>query len=210
MSIRLPMLLIAATCVCRAADTPAQQAENVLPGVRMETDTSFAHLVKERSGRHTLVINYPWKAHRQPSVEVRLVTGQQADLAGARPLFFAKQYLKGEVTVNVYHCHDASAGVATSQPLTKNEITFEIIGRRNSLGKPSVCIARHIPNDEPAPGAAVVYCLLPSWSLDKGMLNLDLPPEYFAKPGKLFVWFLRGEKVLWQEVEAWPGYSRPQ
>jgi len=42
------------------------------------------------------------------------------------------------------------------------------------------------------------------------MLNLDLPPEYFAEPGMLFVWFLRGEKVLWQEVEAWPGYSRPQ
>ena len=92
--------------------------------------------------------------------------------------------------------------------LERNKIEFEIIGRRNSLGKPSVCIARRIASDDdPTPGAAAVYCLLDCWSLHKGLLNLDLPPAYFSQPGKLYVWFLRDGKVLWEEVEDWPGYK---
>ncbi len=203
-----PLLLLAALLLACQAAAVAQIADSPQSPPNKPKPVSAATLVEERSGRNTLVVRYPWKVHRHPSIEVRLVTGEQADLSSARPWFFVHEYLKGDVTVHVYHCQDAAAGTGITQPMTKNEIDFEIIGRRNSLGKPSVCIARRVSNDDPAPGAAAVFCLLPSWSLNRGLLNLDLPPEYFAKSGKLFVWFLRDERVLWEQRLDWPGYKK--
>jgi hypothetical protein len=155
-----------------------------------------------------LVITYPWKVHLRPSIEVRLVTGKDADLSDVRPLFFVKEYMKGAVTVNVYHCLDRAAGVPQRHAFTENGIELEILGRRNSLGRPSVCVARRVPDDDPAPGAAAVFCLLPSWAVDKGLLRLELPPDYFGDAGRIYVWFLRGGKVLWEERADWPGYGK--
>jgi hypothetical protein len=144
--------------------------------------------------------------HAKPSVEARLVTSEDADRVGIRPLLFVDGYLKGEVLVDVYEAQDQAAGVGGSLAFTKNEMAFEILGRRNSLGKPAVCVARQVPPGDPTPGAAAVFCLLEFWSLSDRLLHLDLPRQYFAKPGKLHLWFLRGDTVLWKEVVDWPGY----
>jgi len=176
--------------------------------VKTETGTSYVSLMKGRTGRSTLVIEYPWKVHQMASVELRLVTADNPENAGlyrARPLLFVKNYLHGKVIVDVHHCRDRSFDAPTSRTFTEDEIEFEILGGRNTLGRPSVCVARRIPNSDPVPGASVAYCLLPSWSRNGQRLHLDLPVDYFAEPGKLYVWFIRDRKVLWEEVEDWPG-----
>ena len=188
-------------------DDPAVPPRDAAVKVRPQTGTSHASLIKDHTGRRVLVINYPWKAHAKASVEVRLVTKEDADPSVVRPLFFVKDYLQGEVLVKVYHCWDEAVGAGARQMLKENDIDFEIISRRNSLGRPSVCVARKAASDGPAPGAMVVFCMLPSWSAGRSLLQLDLPREYFAEPGKLYVWFLRGERALWKETEDWPGIA---
>jgi len=169
---------------------------------------SFVSLVQTRIGQQTLVVDYPWKVHDRPSVEVRLVTKEATDLSGVRPLFFVNEHLKGELSLRVYHCLDAAAGTGTTEPLKVNGIEMEILGRRNSLDKPSVSILRKVPGDDPTPGSGAIFCYLPAWSANQTMLCLDLPRQHFAESGKLYVWFLRGDKVLWEQQVDWPGYGK--
>ena len=51
-----------------------------------------------------------------------------------------------------------------------------------------------------------MFLQLDSWAINDQMLSLDLARHVFIKSGKLFVWFLRGDKVLWEEKIDWPGY----
>ena len=39
------------------------------------------------------------------------------------------------------------------------------------------------------------------------LLSLDLPRDRFAQAGLLHVWFLRSNRVLWEETLPWPGYG---
>jgi hypothetical protein len=63
--------------------------------------------------------------------------------------------------------------------------------------------AKGFPTESPARAAFVA---LESWSLDKNRLYLDLPKDFFAKPGKLRVWFMAGDRAMWSETVDWPGY----
>jgi hypothetical protein len=209
MRTRLPLLLPWTILLLSQAVGPAaaQPPGNLGPGIRRPNVTRGVSLGRRPSGEPFLAIHYPWKVHAQPSVEVRLVTGEDPDPSGIRPLFFIKEFMKGEVSVKIYRAEDEAAGAGAKLPLKEKEIDFEILGRRNSLGKPAVCVARRVPGDDPAPGTGVVFCRLPSWSVNKRLLWLDLPREYFAEPGKIHVWFLRADKVLWAEQVDWPGYG---
>ena len=177
-------------------------------GVAAPPDAGVLSLVQPRIGQQTLLVEYPWKVHQQPSVEVRLVTKDAIDQSGARPLFFVNEHVKGELLVKVYQCLDAAEGTGTTEPLDVDDIEMEILGRRNSLGKPSVCLVRTVPGDDPTPGAGAIFCHLQAWSTNQAMLCLDLPRPYFSESGQLHVWFLRGDKVVWEEQIDWPGYGK--
>ncbi len=208
MRTRLPLLLLAVLVTCPGGAATAGVPPRAPPTARRPKATSCVSLVKRRGGERALVIDYPWKVHRRPSVEVRLVTGKDPGPSVVRPLFFVNEYMKGEVKVTLYRAEDASAGGKVRKPLTEKEVEFEILGRRNSLGKPSVCVVHRFAAKEPAPGTTAVYCLLPAWAINKKLLYLDLPREDFVQPGKLYVWFLRDDRVLWTEAVEWPGYEK--
>jgi hypothetical protein len=46
---------------------------------------------------------------------------------------------------------------------------------------------------------------LAPWRIDDRTLSIDFPPDYFDKPGKMRVWFLRGDKIIWDDELSWPG-----
>ena len=201
----------------------AQVPPSAPPVARRPKATSFVALVKRPSGDRGLLISYPWKIHRRPSVEVRLVTGKDAPASDLRPLWFLSEYMKGAVKVTLYDCEDEAASGPVREPLVQKKVEFEILGSRNSLGKPSVCVVHRLapdepppgqpspeepPPDEPPPDVTAVYCLLPAWAINKRLLQLDLPREDFAKPGKIHVWFLRDETILWKETLDWPGRAK--
>ena len=130
----------------RGAATAARR-----PDARPKTTSRISLVKTDRNGDQALVIGYPWKVHLRPSVEVRLVTGKDPGAAVVRPLFFRSEYMKGKVTVAVYRCQDMAAGVPVRKPLTAKGIELEILGRRNSLAKPSVCVVRRFAREEPGP-----------------------------------------------------------
>lgn len=227
MKTRLPLLLIAVWLIWPCGVCWAQIPRSAASDARKPKATPRVSLVKnKRRTDLALLISYPWKVHRRPSVEIRLVTGKEGDTAAVRPLFFLSDYMKGEVTVAVYRCQDEAAGAPVRESLTEKEVGFEILGRRNSLAKPSVCVVHRFAADEPPPGTAAdeptpdatadepaygtaaVYCLLPAWAINKRLLRLDLPRQDFAKPGKMHVWFLREGTIVWKETLDWPGYAR--
>ncbi len=158
------------------------------------------------AGERALAVNYPWTTHPRTSVEVRLVTGRTEEPFTARPVFFVEKYFKALLMVEIHRCLGEAAGVGVTKELSKDDFKFDVFGRRNGLGKPSVCIARHILKSESAPGAAAAFVLLSRWAKTPRLLYLDLPREHFAEPGELHVWFLRGGKVVWSHQMDWPGY----
>ena len=176
----------------RAAETSKQQA-------------SHASLLKRSGESPVLLIDYPWKAHQRPSVELRRMTKTDKTDFQIRPLFFTSEYFKGEMTDSVYRCQDAAAGVPLIRSREEKGVVFDILGRRNKLGRPSVCVVRPTPPKEPATGTAAVFCLLEPWSLGKQLLHLEPPSPWFDSPGTLYVWMLRDEKIVWQQQIAWPG-----
>ena len=216
MQTRLPLLLMAvlSLSISPGGSAAAQALRSVAPAAGRPKAATCVSLVKGRGGDRPLVINYPWKVHLRPSIEVRLVTGKDAGPSGIRPLFFVEEHFKGEVKVTVYRCQDGADGMGTRQSLTENKLDFEVLGRRNSLGKPAVCVVHRFAADDPnpgdAPGAVAVFCSLPGWAINKRLLQLDLPREDFAQPGKLYVWFLRDDTILWKETVDWPGHGRPK
>jgi hypothetical protein len=176
---------------------------------------------RQTTGQRSLLINYPWQVYTKPSVEVRVMIDDKTTTAVPRPLFFAADFIKGEIEVKVSKCLQAAYDTGLNQPITAGDLEVEILGRRNSLGKPSVCFAAKEKTKEGAaapsakekgkagaasPSTWAAFCLLDCWATNRHSLCLDLPREYFAKPGKLQVWFLRGNVVLWEEQLDWPGY----
>jgi hypothetical protein len=188
-----------------AAAPPLEPVPSPAARKPVEKEASHASLFAARGGRRMLLIDYPWARHQNASVEVRLLSGEGPGAATIRPLSFVARHFHGKVRSKIYDVQDAAANSDTAEPLNVDETQFEVVGRRNSLGRQVVYLVRSIPPHESPPGASAVYCELPSWSINRGLLHLDLPGEQFAPAGKLRVWFLRGRDVLWSQTLNWPG-----
>lgn len=169
---------------------------------------------RERSGKRVLVVEYPWKVHAKPSVEVRLLgQGEPNDLR-VQPMYFRWKYMKGDkTTLAVYRVQDTCEETPASAVVREGDVTFEVLGDRNSMGIPAVCVARTVrrrgterKGGPPIqPGAAAAFPLLELWAMNNHLLYFNLPEAYFDKPGRMRVWFLRDDRVLWSEDLAWPG-----
>jgi hypothetical protein len=48
---------------------------------------------------------------------------------------------------------------------------------------------------------------LDTWAVDRETLSLDLAKDEFAKSGRLYIWFFRGDQIVWEEQIRWPGYK---
>ena len=207
------------------AELPDAAAASATAETKKEKDnaTSYVTLVRERSGQQTLAIHYRWNVHSQASVEVRLMPAD-APAANVAPLYFVREYFKGDVSRKIYHCLDAAEGHETADSFTKDKLDFQIIGRRNALDRPAVLILPHVQPEKPSDKAAdkapknpsdkavesadsprAVFPLLDAWALNDRSLSLELPRETFATAGQLHVWFLRSDRVLWEETVPWPG-----
>jgi len=174
-------------------------------------------LSREPRGKLILSVDYPWKVHAKPSVEVRLLGEGEPDDLAVQPMYFRWKYMKGKTTLAVYRCQDECENVPTSVPVKEGGVEYEVLGDRNSLGTPSVCVARQVVRKEATersgpvmqPGAAAAFPLLDHWAVGRGQLWLDLPEDYFAEPGRMRVWFLRDDRVVWSEDVSWPGLGTP-
>ena len=164
-------------------------------------------IIPEPGGLKTLTIHFRWSLYTKPSVEVRLVPGREQREVTVAPMYFA-EHLKGKVREALYTCLDHPGEGGRTHSFTKDKLVYKMIGRRNSLGNQAVHVQVHpedskLPDDNPA----VAYLQLDTWAVDQETLSLDMARDEFTKPGTLFVWFFRDDKVVWQEQIRWPGYK---
>jgi hypothetical protein len=126
-------------------------------------------------------------------------------------------WLNGEISVKVGKCMNTAYSTKTTEHVLCDAMPFELIADRNAYGKPAVYFiyesAKHESKEEEKKeaeksrlGISAIFCELENWSLNRHQLKLDLSHEHFADPGKLYVWFLRDDSVVWEETLDWKGY----
>jgi len=149
------------------------------------------------------------------------------------PINFS-EFLKGTVRDDLYTCLDHPSEGGRVHSFTKEKITYTMIGRRNSLGNQGVHVHVYTEDSDGLqqkspkalpPGArvkarpqlgdsddqsaypAAAYLQLDTWAVNQETLSLDLARDEFVQSGTFFVWFFRGDRVVWQEQIRWPGYK---
>ena len=157
-------------------------------------------------GEKTLTIHFRWSLFPKGSVEVRLVPGVKTKGVTASPMYVAEQ-LQGKVCLDLYDCLDHVSDGGRTHTFTKEKVVYTMIGRRNSLGNQGVYVKSHPEEGKPDEYPAIAYEQLDTWAVDKETLSLDLPRDEFARPGTLFVWFFRGDRIVWEEQIRWSGYK---
>lgn len=211
MQTRFEVVVLLGLVICVAGPAPARSAGDETDRARTKhaaepgRGESFVSVLTRHTGEPILVVKYPWKRHARPSVEVRILDEEEVDNRLIRPLFFMHDIFKGEVTTAVYHCVERSEDVPLTAAFSRGEIDFTIFGARNSLGRPSASVACRTTTVDPPPETRAAFCLLDTWAVDQRTLYLDLPSEYFARPRKIRVWFLRDKDIVWTADTTWPG-----
>ncbi|MGA2254604.1 MAG: hypothetical protein ABSG53_08085 [Thermoguttaceae bacterium] len=190
------------------ADVDADNADSDKPK-RLKTGarpTSMA-ITAESGGLKTLTIHFRWSLYPNASIEVRLVPGPDPKGSTVAPIYFSEK-LKGAVRDALYTCLDHPDNGGRTHSFTKDKLVYKMTGRRNSLGNQGVHVqVRREEGDTPEANPAAAYLQLDTWAVDKETLSLDLARDEFAKSGTLFVWFFRGDQVVWEEQIRWPGYK---
>jgi len=167
-------------------------------------------------GEPMLVVRYPWKVHKSPSIEVRAYVPGEEESVRIRPLQFRSFFMKDEITIKVYETQAAAAATRTTIEFLRHDIPFGAIGQRNLLGRPAVCVTCLTevlkPNKEPFPDKArwAIYPFLAPWAADDETLFLSPPKETFADAAKIRVFFLRDGDLAWSQALQWPGLGEPE
>jgi hypothetical protein len=185
------------------ADADADKPQRAKTGSR---PTSMA-IIPLPGGLKTLTIHFRWSLYPKASIETRLVPGPEGKGVMVTPIYFA-EHLKGKIRDDLYSCLDHTGEGGLTRSFTKDKLVYKMIGRRNSLGNQGIHVQVYPeeskqPNENPA----AAYLQLDTWAVDQETLSLDLARDEFPKPGTLFVWFFREDRVVWEEQIRWPGYK---
>ena len=161
-------------------------------------------------GEPALTVKFAWKEFARPSLQLALVGATKPVPLSVNGVQLTEQLGKLVSRLN-------KPVVAGSSVLLERAKEFSeyddgkpllILGATNSLGRP----AAFGLGDQT--GATIVFYLLDNWADANGVVRVALSdlgavPAY-AETGKLHVWFLNEEKVVWERDIAWPGKGKPQ
>jgi len=174
---------------------------------RMGAHPTSMVITAARGGLKSLTIHFRWSLFPKASIEVRLVPGPERRGVTVAPIYFWEN-LQGAVREALYSCLDHPGEGGRTHSFTKDKVVYKMIGHRNSLGNQGVHVQVHPEaSDKSESNPAAAYLQLDTWAVDQETLSLDLDRDEFAKPGTLFVWFFRGNQLVWQEQIRWPGYG---
>jgi hypothetical protein len=167
--------------------------------------TNLVSVDKTSTGATVLLVNYPWRVHDKASIEVRLVTDKRDFAARVKPLRFAAIRFDDESTHRILRTFDESVERPSELKLESAGLQWQVIGHSNHLGRAAEWFVHTPPKNSSVIGTTAVFFPPDPWGMGDRLLMLDLPQMAFAESGKLYVWFLRGDRILWQEDLMWPG-----
>jgi hypothetical protein len=156
-----------------------------------------------------LAVKYPWKKHEKASLEVRLITDKKEFDARVKPLRLASMRLETETEARLFKMFDD----ALDRPSTWNTeiggLKWDILAHANYRGRGSMWFVttpeKGAKKENAFIGNAAVFSPLDPWVIGGRLMIFDLPRDSFGKPGKMYVWFLRGDRIVWQQELMWPG-----
>jgi hypothetical protein len=189
----------------KPGDAPADDSVATPP--KKAKDGPLLLAVLSGHDQQFLALHYPWKVVANPSVEVRLVPGKPKKRMTASPIYFVGDLFKGDRVDKFYDCLNRASDRPYNWSFTQDKTVYRVQGSKNALGLGAVHVLAYPENETPNKSPAAVFYELSSWAIDNKKLSLELPHEAFAQSGTLFVWFLRGGKVIWEDQLAWPGYK---
>ena len=152
-----------------------------------------------------LSIKYPWRIHEKASLEVRLVADKKDFAARVRPLRFTLIHFDADTQRRILSTFDQSLEHPADWKAEAGGLKWEVIGHGNHLGHAAEWFVNTPEKNGSLIGTTAVFYPPDAWATGDRLLLLDLPRDSFDQPGKLYIWFLRGDRILWQEELMWPG-----
>lgn len=196
----------------------AKHADEQPPGARPVSAVGLAKsgisVVRQANGEPVLLINCPWRKYQRPSIQISLVLDDKVDLSSLQPLRVNDVAADALWKIQIASINKPTH--AASRELVKNTTAFieyndgkllKHRARENSQGKPAAYAL------EEQLGTLLVFYRLEPWLDDRGTFRLALAdidlPSKFASPGRIQVWLLSEEKVVWSADAKWPGKQAP-
>ena len=206
----MAILLLAMLLLGGRRAEPAVAAESQAAADMVSTDENASHvsLLPSPKGGNALLVEYPWQTHRQASLEICVVPNMAETALPRRPLRLVSSHVRGDAKADYYRAWDRGSAGAAVRSLPLGDATWDLIAGINWRGTSGVCATRKIFEKDAVTATWAVFWPLEPWSVDSRELRLELPPGQFREAGQMHVWFLRGEKVLWQQRLSWPGEER--
>jgi hypothetical protein len=167
--------------------------------------TNYVSVDKTPAGENVLLISYPWRTHAKASVEVRLITDKKDFDARVKPLRFAMVRFDDDTNRRILSTFDEAVDRPSTWKAEAGGLKWEIIGHSNHFGRAATWFVNTPVKDGPHVGITAAFYPPDPWAINDRLLSLDLPRDGFDQPGKLYIWFLRGDRILWQEELVWPG-----
>jgi hypothetical protein len=169
----------------------------------------YVSVEKISSGENVLAVRYPWKKHEKASLEVRLIPDKNDFAARVKPLRLASMRIEPETQKHIFKMFDDALTRPSTWSAEIGGIRWEIFAQANYRDRGAYWFIttpeKGAKKENEFFGNAAVFTLLDPWVIDNRLMMFDLPRKYFGKPGKMYVWFLRGDRIVWQQELMWPG-----
>jgi hypothetical protein len=192
-----------------AASAAIAQDPTLKPSIPHPIQDTYVRVIERLSGDPVLVVDYPWRRHAEPSIEVRSLNEDEVGKRLIYPLYFRNRIMRDTVTVALYRAQDAAEDRPTTTQFTRDGIEFQVFADYNSLGNVSTSVAGRtetVSLDKSQRSARAAFPVLDQWALNERALYLEVPISHFPKPCKIRVWLLRDENIIWAEDVDWPGF----
>lgn len=207
------LLVVTATSLPSAAQQPVSRHASSAGALASTSETPHLALMRQMSGDPIVVVHCPWQQYGKPSIEMRWIEANDPDPTRWTPIFFVANYLTENAAQAIYHCQEKGQNLPAtanfSKGVDKDRVDFEASGKRNLLDKTSITIQCVSKLAGARGGTRLIFWPLDEWGVDRDTLWLELPKGDFSKSGRILVWFLRSDKVVWSEMLSWPGYPEP-
>ena len=169
---------------------------------------------KNAAGESVLLITHSWTKYQRPSIQIAWSdAGAAAGVAAPpKPLKvdgaeIAKAWQKQTAGLNQPQFSGGPVVLTSERPFYYDDTKLLTLrGHTNSLHNPSVF---GLNNNNQEGSNALLFYGLDAWADRKGAFHLEIGdidlPSKFTEAGRLRIWFLEEEKVVWAETTNWPG-----
>lgn len=178
--------------------------------VQQRATAAALEVQRDKAGRPALVIERPAPGLQQPWIQLFLADAEQSEALAPISLDLGEvtrvwDQVVGKLNKPIYPTSTQVVHNTTQLIEYADRRLMAIRAGTNSLGNAAAY------GVELRSGRRLVFCRLEAWTDASGLVRISVDDvsrnSVLARPGKLHVWLLDGQKVAWSEIVDWPGVS---